>query len=87
VTGSHSSLEFGLLEQADPGALVQAIGNLRDSRTTTTTASHLYGNSPFVNDLHGLPNQGIDHLPRYQCDDFEVIEKNTMRTLIVNDGP
>ncbi len=56
-------------------------------RTTTTTASHLYGNSPFVNDLNGLPNQGIDHLPRYQCDDFEFIEKSTMRTLIVNDGP
>ena len=29
VTGSHSSLEFDLLEQADPGALVQAIANLR----------------------------------------------------------
>jgi hypothetical protein len=56
-------------------------------RATTTTASHLYGNSPFVNDLNGLPNQGIDHLPRYQCDDFEFIEKSTMRTLIVNDGP
>jgi hypothetical protein len=35
VTGSHSSLEFGLLEQADPGALVQAIASLRESRTTT----------------------------------------------------
>ncbi len=29
VTGLHSSLEFELLEQVDPGALVQAIANLR----------------------------------------------------------
>jgi hypothetical protein len=35
VTGSHSSLEFDLLEQADPGALVQAIANLREPHTTT----------------------------------------------------
>ncbi len=35
MTDSHSSLEFDLLEQADPGALVQAIANLREPRTTT----------------------------------------------------
>jgi porphyrinogen peroxidase len=35
VTGSHSYLGFDLLEQADPGALVQAIANLRELRTTT----------------------------------------------------
>lgn len=34
-TGSHSYLEFDLLGSADPGALVQAIANLRELRTTT----------------------------------------------------
>jgi hypothetical protein len=35
VTGSHSSLEFDLLEQAELGALVQAIANLREPHTKT----------------------------------------------------
>jgi hypothetical protein len=35
VTGSHSSLEFDLREQAELGALVQAIANLREPHTTT----------------------------------------------------
>lgn len=35
VTGSYSSVECELLELADPGALVQAIANLRELRTTT----------------------------------------------------
>jgi porphyrinogen peroxidase len=34
-TGSHSYLEFDLLEHADPLTLVQAIANLREPRTTT----------------------------------------------------
>ena len=35
MTGSHSREECDLLEQADPGALGQAIANLREPRTTT----------------------------------------------------
>jgi porphyrinogen peroxidase len=46
VTGSHSSLEFDLLEQADPGALVQAIGNLREPRTTTGGVNLVVGFRP-----------------------------------------
>ena len=51
MTGSHSSLEFDLLEQADPGALVQAIANLALAieeqekvigRTKATSTSILY---------------------------------------------
>ena len=34
-TGSHSYLEFDLLEHIDPLALVQAIANLREQSTTT----------------------------------------------------
>jgi hypothetical protein len=39
--GSHSSLEFDQLEQADPGALVQAIANLREPRTATGVVTFL----------------------------------------------
>ncbi len=46
MTGSHSSLEFDLLEQADPGALVQAIGNLREPRTTTGGVNLVVGFRP-----------------------------------------
>jgi len=46
VTGSHSSLEFDLLEQADPGALVQAIANLREPRTTTGGVNLVVGFRP-----------------------------------------
>jgi len=46
VTGSHSSLEFDLLEQADPGALVQAIGSLREPRTTTGGVNLVVGFRP-----------------------------------------
>jgi len=38
---SHSSLEFGLLEQTEPGALVQAIANLREPRMTTGVVTFL----------------------------------------------
>ncbi len=41
MTSSHSSLEFGLLEQAELGALVQAIANLREPRTTTGVVTFL----------------------------------------------
>ncbi len=46
MTGSHSSLEFDLLEQADPGALVQAIANLREPRTTTGGVNLMVGFRP-----------------------------------------
>ena len=46
MTGSHSSLEFDLLEQADPGALVQAIANLREPRTTTGGVNLVVGFRP-----------------------------------------
>ncbi len=46
MTGSHSSLECDLLEQADPGALVQAIANLRELRTTTGGVNLLVGFRP-----------------------------------------
>ncbi len=45
-TGSHSYLEFDLLERADPGALVQAIANLREPRTTTGGVNLVVGFRP-----------------------------------------
>jgi hypothetical protein len=45
-TGSHSYLEFDLLETADPGALVQAIANLREPRTTTGGVNLVVGFRP-----------------------------------------
>ena len=45
-TGSHSYLEFDLLGQADPGALVQAIANLREPRTTTGGVNLVAGFRP-----------------------------------------
>jgi len=46
MTGSHSSLEFDLLEQADPKALGQAIANLREPRTTTGGVDLMVGFRP-----------------------------------------
>ena len=45
-TGSHSYLEFDLLEPADPGMLVQAIANLREPRTTTGGVNLVAGFRP-----------------------------------------
>lgn len=45
-TGSHSYLEFDLLESADPGALVQAIASLREPRTTTGGVNLVAGFRP-----------------------------------------
>lgn len=45
-TGSHSYLEFDLLEGADPLALVQAIANLREPRSTTGGVNLVVGFRP-----------------------------------------
>ena len=45
-TGSHSYLEFDLLERADPVTLVQAIANLREPRTTTGGVNLVVGFRP-----------------------------------------
>lgn len=45
-TGSHSYLEFDLLESADPVALVQAIANLREPSTTTGGVNLMAGFRP-----------------------------------------
>src|SRR5258708_7443751 len=45
-TGSHSYLEFDLLESADPGALVQPIANLREPCTTTGGVNLVVGFRP-----------------------------------------
>src|SRR5215472_12244865 len=45
-TGSHSYLEFDLLESADPVALVQAIATLREPRTTTGGVNLVVGIRP-----------------------------------------
>ena len=45
-TGSHSYLEFDLLERADPLALVQAIANLREPSTTTGGVNLVAGFRP-----------------------------------------
>ena len=45
-TGSHSYLEFDLLEHADPLTLVQAIANLREPRTTTGGVNLVAGFRP-----------------------------------------
>jgi len=45
-TGSHSYLEFDLLESADPVALVRAIANLREPRTTTGGVNLVVGFRP-----------------------------------------
>ena len=45
-TGSHSYLEFDLLEQADPLTLVQVIANLREPRTTTGGVNLVAGFRP-----------------------------------------
>jgi putative iron-dependent peroxidase len=45
-TGSHSYLEFDLLEQADSLTLVQAIANLREPRTTTGGVNLVVGFRP-----------------------------------------
>lgn len=45
-TGSHSYLEFDLLKSADPVALVQAIANLREPRTTTGGVNLVAGFRP-----------------------------------------
>jgi porphyrinogen peroxidase len=45
-TGSHSYLEFDLLEHADPLTLVQAIANLREPRTTTGGVNLVVGFRP-----------------------------------------
>jgi porphyrinogen peroxidase len=45
-TGSHSYLEFDLLEHADPLPLVQAIANLREPRTTTGGVNLVAGFRP-----------------------------------------
>src|SRR5579863_3160620 len=45
-TGSHSYLEFDLLEHVDPLALVQAIANLREPSTTTGGVNLVVGFRP-----------------------------------------
>ena len=45
-TGSHSYLEFDLLESADPDVLVRAIANLREPRTTTGGVNLVVGFRP-----------------------------------------
>lgn len=45
-TGSHSYLEFDLLEHADPLTLVQAIANLQEPRTTTGGVNLVAGFRP-----------------------------------------
>lgn len=45
-TGSHSLLEFDLLASVDPLALVQAIANLREPRTTTGGVNLVVGFRP-----------------------------------------
>ncbi|MEO8971575.1 MAG: Dyp-type peroxidase [Ktedonobacteraceae bacterium] len=45
-TGSHSYLEFDLLERAEPLALVQAIANLREPRSTTGGVNLVVGFRP-----------------------------------------
>jgi putative iron-dependent peroxidase len=45
-TGSHSYLEFDLLEGAEPLALVQAIANLREPRSTTGGVNLVVGFRP-----------------------------------------
>jgi putative iron-dependent peroxidase len=45
-TGSHSYLEFDLLEHADPLTLVQVIANLREPRTTTGGVNLVAGFRP-----------------------------------------
>lgn len=45
-TGSHSYLEFDLLQSADPVALVRAIANLREPRTTTGGVNLVAGFRP-----------------------------------------
>jgi len=45
-TGSHSYLEFDLLEHADPLTLVQLIANLREPRTTTGGVNLVVGFRP-----------------------------------------
>ncbi len=45
-TGSHSYLEFDLLERTEPLALVQAIANLREPSTTTGGVNLVAGFSP-----------------------------------------
>ncbi len=45
-TGSHSYLEFDLLEDAEPLALVQAIANLREPRSTTGGVNLVVGFRP-----------------------------------------
>ncbi len=56
-TGSHSYLEFDLLESADPGALVRAIANLREPRTTTGGVNLVAGFRPSL--WRGVAPQGI----------------------------
>jgi putative iron-dependent peroxidase len=45
-TGSHSYLEFDLLKSADPLAMVKAIANLREPRTTTGGVNLVAGFRP-----------------------------------------
>ena len=45
-TGSHSYLEFNLLEQVSPRALVEAIANLREPSTTTGGVNMVSGFRP-----------------------------------------
>ena len=45
-TGSHSYLEFDLLESAEPLAMVQPIANLREPRTTTGGVNLVAGFRP-----------------------------------------
>jgi putative iron-dependent peroxidase len=45
-TGSHSYMEFDLLEEAEPLALVQAIANLREPSTTTGGVNLVAGFRP-----------------------------------------
>jgi hypothetical protein len=61
VTSSHSSLEFGLLKQADRGVLVQAIATLREPCTTTGVVTFLVS--------FGL-------LQRYQWGQWRSLEEN-----------
>ncbi len=53
-TGSHSYLEFDLLEHADPLTLVQAIANLREPRTTTGGVNLVVGFRHFEQVVRGV---------------------------------
>jgi len=53
ATDSHSSLEFDLLEQPDPGALLQVNANLRGPRTTTEGINLAAGFRPSLLEAHG----------------------------------